>query len=124
MGRSERVTYSRPYILAQVTYSRLLCARARAALLPARYSCPLAFSTRLLLLLVRYSCPGGARYPFVAKYEHARYPFVAKYEHARYPYVAKYEHPPGTGTTRGATPGYPCVARARTRPCARARYCP
>ena len=60
----------------------------------------------------------------MAKYEHARYPFVAKYEHARYPYVAKYEHPPGTGTTRGATPGYPCVARARTRPCARARYCP
>ena len=90
-----------------------MCARARAALLPVRYSCPLAFPTRLLLLLVRYSCPGGARYPF-----------VAKYEHARYPYVAKYEHPPGTGTTRGATPGYPCVARARTRPCARARYCP
>ena len=101
-----------------------MCARARAALLPVRYSCPLAFPTRLLLLLVRYSCPGGARYPFVAKYEHARYPFVAKYEHARYPYVAKYEHPPGTGTTRGATPGYPCVARARTRPCACARYCP
>ena len=64
---------------APARYSRLLCARARAALLP-----------------VRYSCPGGARYPFVAKYEHARYPCVAKYE-----------HPPGTGTTRGAsTPGH------------------
>ena len=96
-----------------VRYSRLLCARARAALLPVRYSCPLAFPTRLLLLLVSLLAP------FVA-----RYPFVAKYEHARYPYVAKYEHPPGTGTTRGANPGYPCVARARTRPCARARYCP
>ena len=77
-------------------------------LLPVRYSCPLAFPTRLLLLLVRYSCPGGARYPFVAKYEHARYPFVAKYE-----------HPPGTGTTRGAsTPGhghYPGCEHPRAR---------
>ena len=85
-----------------------MCARARAALLPVRYSCPLAFPTRLLLLLVRYSCPGGARYPFVAKYEHARYPFVAKYE-----------HPPGTGTTRGAsTPGhghYPGCEHPRAR---------
>ena len=88
-----------------VRYSRLLCARARALLLPVRYSCPLAFPTRLLLLLVSLLAP------FVA-----RYPFVAKYEHARYPYVAKYEHPPGTGTTRGAsTPGhghYPGYDRA------------
>jgi len=58
---------------------------------PARRSYPPATRARPLFLLVRYSCPGGARYPFVAKYEHARY----------YPYVAKYEHPPGTGTTRG-----------------------
>ena len=78
-----------------------------------RYSCPLAFPTRLLLLLALLLAP------FVA-----RYSFVAKYEHARYPYVANHEHPPGTGTTRGATPGYPCVARAPTRPCARTRVCP
>ena len=32
--------------------------------------------------------------------------------------------PPDTGTTRGANPGYPCVARPPTRPCARARDCP
>ena len=79
-----------------VRYSRLLGARARALLLPVRHSCPLAFPTRLLLLIVSLLAP------FVA-----RYPFVAKYEHARYPYVANHEHPPGTGTTRiASTPGH------------------
>ena len=87
--------------------------------MPARRSYPSATRARSLFLLVCYSYSSATRARGVA-----RYPFVAKYEHARYPYVAKYEHPPGTGTTRGATPGYPCVARARTRPCARARYCP
>jgi len=82
---------------APARYSRLLlCARARVALLPVRYSCPLAFPTRLLLLLASLIAP------FVA-----RYPFVAKYEDARYPYVANHEHPPGMGTIRGAsTPGH------------------
>ena len=100
---------------APAYYSRLLCARARAALVPARYSFPLAFPTRLLLLiLVSLLAPFVARYPFVAKYE--------SYEHARYPYMANHEHdhehPPG-----GHYPG--CEhPRARALPGVRPRATP
>ena len=82
--------------------------------MPARRSYPSATRARSLFLLVCYSYSSATR----ARPGGARYPFVAKYEHARYPYVAKYEHPPGAGTTRDAsTPGhghYPTGARITT----------
>ena len=136
MGRNERVTYSRPSrtrarpLLAPVVRSCPRGAPTRPLLVPARFSYSSATPTRPLLV------PGGCSLPLRGEVRarplplrgevrappgHGHYPGC---EHPRARALPGVRAPPGTGTTRGANPGYPCVARPPTRPCARARHCP
>ena len=105
-------------------------APTRPLLVPARFSYSSATPTRPLLV------PGGCSLPLRGEVRarplplrgevrappgHGHYPGC---EHPRARALPGVRAPPGTGTTRGANPGYPCVARPPTRPCARARDCP
>ena len=125
MGRNERVKYSRP--------SRT---RARPLLAPVVRSCPRgapnppATRARSLFLLVCYSYSPATRARGVLatpSWRSTSTPATPTWRSTSTPRARALpgvRAPPGTGTTRGANPGYPCVARPPTRPCARARDCP
>ena len=85
-------------------YLRLLCARARALLLPVRYSCPLAFPTCFLLPLIWLPVPRCASTRFAGRREHPQARAL----------------PLPVAVTRG----YPFLARVRISLCARTRTCP
>ena len=90
------------------TWPCLSVTRACCALVPARRSYPFATRARSLFLLVCYSY--SSRYSLLL--------LLAT------PTWRKYEHPRARALPWVRPPGYPCVARAPTRPCAPTRVCP
>ena len=100
------------------TWPCLSVTRACCALVPARRSYPFATRARSLFLLVCYSY--SSRYSLLLLLATPSRRSTSTPRARALPWARP---PTGTGTARGAPPGYPCVARAPTRPCARTRVC-